>query len=30
MLGESIPIRLVFFDARYLAADPSNPGFSVK
>ena len=30
MLGESIPTRLVSFDARYLAADASNPGFFVK
>jgi hypothetical protein len=30
MLGESIPTKFVFFDAKYLAAEDERPGFSAK
>jgi len=30
MLGESMPTRLTFFDARYFAAETERPGFFVK
>ena len=30
ILGESIPTKLIFLDARYFAAETDKPGFLVK